>query len=73
MAWSLKESTGRYPSEGGLMKPTKQWQPTNSLFSLISVREGLCFDSRHPLQQGRFILAGCTAYPASHVAAADED
>jgi hypothetical protein len=73
MAWSLKESTGRYPSEGRLMKLTKQWQPTNSLFSSINVREGLCFDNRHPLQQGRFILTGSTAYPASHVAAAEED
>lgn len=55
------------------MKPTKQWQPTDSLFSSISVREGLCFDNRHPLQQGRFILTGSTAYLASHVAAAEED
>jgi hypothetical protein len=55
------------------MKLTKQWQPTNSLFSSINVREGLCFDNRHPLQQGRFILTGSTAYPASHVAAAEED
>jgi len=73
MTWSLKESTGRYPSEGRLMKPTKQWQPTDSLFSSISVREGLCFDSLQPLQQGRFILAGRTAYTTCHVAAADED
>lgn len=55
------------------MKPTKQWQPTDSSFSSINVREGLCFDNRHPLQQGRFILTGRTAYPASHIAAADED
>ena len=55
------------------MKPTKQWQPTDSLFSSISVQEGMCFDSRHPLQQVRLIRTGRTAYPASHVAAADED
>ncbi len=54
------------------MKPTKQWQPTDSLFSSISVREDLCFDNRQPLQQGRFISTGRTAYPASHVAAAKE-
>ncbi|MEJ6017169.1 MULTISPECIES: hypothetical protein [Aeromonas] len=55
------------------MKPTKQWQPTDSLFSSISVQEGMSFDNRHPLQQGRFILAGRTAHSTSHVAAADED
>ena len=39
----------------------------------INPERGSGPDGLQPLQQGRFILTGRTAYPASHVAAADED